>query len=73
MATSEEIFQGYDDDEIPPHVVCSECNGTGIAVEGWDCEECDGIGYFGELQSKPPEESLKNMRITFGATKWISH
>jgi DnaJ-class molecular chaperone len=34
---------GFDDDEI---VICKTCNGTGIAVEGWDCEDCDGYGYF---------------------------
>jgi hypothetical protein len=25
---------------------CATCNGTGIAVEGWDCEDCDGYGNF---------------------------
>lgn len=33
-------------DEDHPTVPCPACGGSGIAVEGWDCEECDGMGYF---------------------------
>lgn len=29
-----------------PEVLCEECGGTGLAVEGWDCEACDGEGGF---------------------------
>ena len=27
-------------------VPCDACSGTGLAPEGWDCEECDGLGYW---------------------------
>lgn len=48
MADIEEIFQEYDDGERPDveNSKCFACNGTGISWEGWDCEECDGLGYF---------------------------
>lgn len=35
-----------EDDFDSDTVTCSACGGTGIAVEGFDCEECDGMGYF---------------------------
>ena len=25
---------------------CPTCGGTGLSVEGWDCEDCDGEGYW---------------------------
>lgn len=46
MGELDEIFQGYEEQERPEASKCFACNGTGIAVEGWDCEECDGYGYF---------------------------
>ena len=27
-------------------VTCDACGGSGVTIEGWDCEECDGLGYW---------------------------
>jgi len=34
------------DDVDSATVPCRGCGGTGINIEGGDCEECDGYGYF---------------------------
>ena len=39
------------DDDVDPQEYeyfprCPECNGSGLSMEGWDCEECDGLGYW---------------------------
>jgi DnaJ-class molecular chaperone len=39
---NDEAELGFEDDCIP----CRACSGTGVSVEGFDCEECDGYGYF---------------------------
>lgn len=46
--TYDPVFFGDDNDDWPrqPGLICTECDGTGIAVEGWPCEECDGYGDF---------------------------
>lgn len=38
-------IEEYGDDR-DDEIVCPTCNGTGIAVEGWDCEDCDGEGSW---------------------------
>jgi DnaJ-class molecular chaperone len=40
--------QPLDDDFDESYTLtrCAECNGSGSAPEGWDCEECDGEGGF---------------------------
>lgn len=35
----------FEDDEDDDQVfTCCYCNGTGLTIEGWNCEECDGTG-----------------------------
>jgi len=36
-------FESYEEDD--GFIDCSACHGTGINIEGTDCEECDGTGY----------------------------
>ena len=43
----DDFADGFDDycpdvDEVP----CPRCFGSGITVEGFDCEYCDGMGYL---------------------------
>lgn len=40
-----EAYEDYEDDDDST-VECVACNGTGINIEGGDCRECDGNGYF---------------------------
>jgi hypothetical protein len=39
-----EAYEDYEEDDCS--VDCPACNGTGINIEGTDCLECDGFGYF---------------------------
>lgn len=39
-----EMEDDFDDDLESGFVRCFDCNGTGLTMEGWDCEECDGTG-----------------------------
>ena len=34
-------------DEPPYELMCDECRGSGLCVEGWDCPACFGEGGFG--------------------------
>jgi hypothetical protein len=36
----------FDDVEDEPVYPCETCGGTGLAWEGWDCEDCDELGYW---------------------------
>lgn len=35
---------GCESCECPPLPKCSDCGGSGHAIEGWTCEVCDGTG-----------------------------
>ena len=35
-----------DDPEYEPGQVCYVCGGSGLSIEGWDCEACDGGWYL---------------------------
>ena len=39
-----EPWESAEDDE-DFHPQCTRCGGTGISIEGLDCEYCDGYGY----------------------------
>lgn len=30
----------------PDEVKCPRCGGSGLEIEGWDCDYCDGSGYL---------------------------
>ena len=38
--------EDLDDGYVAEELGCTACGGTGVALEGWDCEECDGFGYW---------------------------
>lgn len=41
--------RSWDEDDCFPEpelIRCEVCGGTGLAVEGWDCEACEGEGGF---------------------------
>lgn len=43
------IDDDFDADDVladPVLLRCDECNGTGLSIEGWNCEGCDGEGDF---------------------------
>jgi RecJ-like exonuclease len=40
------LAEDFDDYEYDSTVDCDACRGTGINIEGDDCEECDGLGYW---------------------------
>lgn len=31
---------------VDERVLCQNCRGSGLEMEGWPCEECDGYGYL---------------------------
>ncbi len=40
------VFEEDYEDDDDCSVDCCACNGTGINIEGGNCLECDGLGYW---------------------------